>query len=351
MTANRSTAHHFASHAASVQPESPAPCDVLIIGAGPIGIACAIEAKRRDLRAVVIEKGCLVNSLFHYPTAMRFFSTPELLEIGGVPFITTGEKPTRLEALEYYRRVADAHDLTVRLYERVLEVEGSDGDFHIRTTKGDYRAAKVIAAIGYFDRPRLLGVPGESLDKVTHYFTEAHPYAGQRVLIVGSGNSAVEAALECYRHGVHVTMAIRGEAFHEGIKYWIRPDIENRIRDGDITAHFRTRVLEIKPESVLLQKSYEPAFEIGNDFVLAMTGYMPDYEFMRRLGIAIGDDPLQTPVHDPKTRATNRPGLYLAGVVVGGMDTKTWFIENSRAHAAAIFDDITASSHDILRNC
>ncbi len=314
--------------------------DILIIGAGPIGLACAVEAKRRGYRYVVIEKGCLANSVYHYPTAMRFFSTPDLLEIGGVPFITTGEKPTRLEALEYYRRVVAGLQLHVRLFEEVLSVEGSDAAFVVRTSHGVYKAAKVIAAIGYFDEPRHMGIPGEDLDKVTHYYKEAHLYAGQDLLIVGSGNSAVEAALDCYRHGARVSMAVRGPDFHKGIKYWIRPDIDNRIQNGNITAWFNTHVREIRPATVLLQPVESKPFEIPNDFVLALTGYKPDYEFLRRIGVTIGDDPFETPSHDPVTYQSNVPGVYLAGVVVGGLQTNVWFIENSRQHAAAIFDDM-----------
>lgn len=321
--------------------------DVLIIGAGPIGLACAVEARNRGMTHVAIEKGCLVNSLFQYPTAMRFFSTPDLLEIGGVPFITSGEKPTRLEALEYYRRVTAGLELDVRLYETVVSVDGSDGRFRVRTTKGLYDAAKVIVAIGYFDRPRLLEVPGEDLEKVTHYFKEAHLYAGQDVLIIGSGNSAVETALECFRHGARVTMSVRSDNFHEGIKYWVRPDIENRIKSGEIKAHFRTQVTEIRPKSVVLNPADGNPFEIPNDFVLALTGYMPDYEFLHRLGIGIADDAHQTPVHNPETYQTNRPGMYLAGVVIGGMETKSWFIENCRAHAAAIFDDMAPTPREV----
>jgi len=318
--------------------------DVLIIGAGPIGLACAIEAGKRGLRAVVVEKGCLVNSIYHYPTAMRFFSTPDLLELGGVPFIASGEKPSRMEAMEYYRRVARGFDLDVRLYEEVLDVEGTDGEFTVRTSKGTCRAAKVIAAVGFFDRPRMLNVPGEDLDKVTHYYREAHLYTDQDLLVVGSGNSAVEAALECFRHSARVTMAVRSADFHEGIKYWIRPDIENRIQAGDITAHFDTRIAEITPGEVVLSPKEGEAFKIANDFVLALTGYEPDFDFLRRIGIEIREDRYRSPAHDEETYESSRPGLYLAGVVVGGMCTNKWFIENSRDHARAIFEHMAAAT-------
>ncbi len=317
--------------------------DVLIVGAGPIGLACAIEAQRRNLNYVVIEKGCIVNSIYHYPVLMRFFSTPDLLEIGDVPFITHGEKSTRAETMEYYRRVADSRELNVHLYEEVLNITGDKGNFEVLTQKDRYRAAKVIVAIGYFDEPRLLGVPGEELHKVTHYYREPHPYAGQKLLIIGSGNSAVEAALECYRHDAQVTMAIRSSDFHEGIKYWIRPDIDNRIKKGEITAYFNTKVAEINPHSVVLSTPEHPAFEIENDFVLALTGYKPDYGFLDKIGIMIGDDEYRTPEHDPHTYESNRKGIYLAGVVVGGLNTKKWFIENSRQHALDVFDDFVKS--------
>lgn len=318
--------------------------DVLIVGGGPIGLACAVEARARGLDYVVLEKGCLCNSIYHYPTAMRFFSTPDLLEIGGVPFITTGDKPSRAEALAYYRRVAQGLGLRVRLYEAVLEVAGEDGAFEVTTAQGRYRAAKVIAAIGFFDRPRLLDVPGEELPKVSHYYKEAHLYADQDLLIVGSGNSAVETALECFRCGARVTLVVRSPDFHQGIKYWVRPDIENRIEAGEVAAHFATRVAEIRPKSVVLQPREGAAFEIRNDFVLALTGYLPDFDLLARMGVEIGDDAERTPRHDPRTYESNRPGLYLAGVVVGGMCTNRWFIENSRDHARAIFDDIAGAA-------
>lgn len=314
--------------------------DILIIGAGPIGLACALEAQKRGYRYLVIEKGCLVNSIFQYPYNMRFFSTPDLLEIGGVPFICSAEKPTRKEALEYYRRVAQGLGLKVQVYEKVLQVQGSDGAFEMTTTKGTYQARKVIVAIGFYDHPRLLNVPGEDLPKVTHYYREAHPYSEQNLLIVGSGNSAVIAALECHRHGARVTLAVRKADFHEGIKYWLRPDIDNRIQSGEITAHFNTRLQRIDPQSVTLLPQDGKAFAIPNDFVLALTGYEPDYGFLKSLGIAIEPEGYRPPVHHPETYETNRSGLYLAGVVIGGLHTNKWFIENSRQHAQAIFEHL-----------
>lgn len=318
-------------------PESP--LDVLIIGAGPIGLACAIEAQRHQLSYLVIDKGCIAHSIFRYPTHMRFFSSANLLEIGGVPFITQQEKPSRSEALEYYRRVAQDLKLNVHLYEEVTDVQGEDGRFEIFTSKTRYLAAKVICATGFFEKPRPLGIPGENLPKVTHYYREAHLYHDQDLLITGSGNSAVDAALECYRHGARVTLAIRYSGFHQGIKYWILPDIENRIKSGEIQAFFNTRIDEIRPDSVVLQQENRE-LEIANDFVLALTGHEPDFDLLRRMGVEIREDEHQTPVHDPETYESNRPGLYLAGVVVGGMCTNKWFIENSRAHARVVFQHL-----------
>lgn len=315
--------------------------DVVVIGAGPIGLACAFEAQRRGLRCVVLEKGCLCNSIYHYPVTMRFFSTPELLEIGNVPMITAGDKPTRAEALAYYRRVAERLGLSVRLYEAVCDVLGEDGNFEVVSVRGRYHAAKVIAAIGFFDRPRPLEAVGAELPKVSYYYREAHPYAGQDLLIAGSGNSAVEAALECYRHGARVTLAVRGEDFHDGIKYWLRPDIVNRITAGEIKAYFNTAVEEIREREVVLRHRREQSLSvIANDFVLALLGYMPDYDFLRRIGVGIGDDPYATPLVNETSWESSRRGLYLAGVVVGGLRTNRWFIENSRAHATAICDHI-----------
>lgn len=316
--------------------------DVVIIGAGPIGLACAVEAEKWDLNYLVIEKGCLVNSIFHYPTNMRFFSTPDLLEIGEVPFIVQGEKPSRQEAIEYYRRVSQDLRIKFHLYEKVIEIEGSDGDFTVHTNLGAYRTAKVVAAIGFFDHPRRLAVPGETLEKVQHYFREAHPFATQDLLVVGSGNSAVEAALECQRHGAHVTMCVRNADFHAGLKYWIRPDIENRIQSGQIQAYFNTQVKSVHADSVTLENDTNGVFELKNDFVLALIGYEPDFSFLERIGVTFRTDEYRTPVLNPKTWESNRHGLYLAGVVVGGLETKTWFIENSRSHAVDIIKDIVA---------
>ncbi|RMH80847.1 MAG: YpdA family putative bacillithiol disulfide reductase [Calditrichaeota bacterium] len=311
--------------------------DVLIIGAGPIGFACGIEATRRGFSYIMIEKGCLVNSIYHFPTNMTFFSTSERLEIGDVPFIAHGYKPTRREALEYYRRVKEKWNLNVRVYEKVLDVEGQAGDFTVRTTRGSYRARSVIVATGFYDTPRLMGVPGEDLPKVKHYFDEPHPYAYQKVAVVGGGNSAVDAALECFRRGAEVTMIVWKPALDASVKYWVKPDIENRIREGSIQAYFNSVVTAIRESEIDVQTP-EGLITLDNDFVLAMTGYQPDYAFLRHLGIAITEDEVQMPVHDPATFETNRRGVFVAGVVCGGLDTGRWFIENAHEHATKIFD-------------
>jgi len=313
--------------------------DVVIIGAGPIGLACGIEAKRRGLNALLIEKGALLNSFLGYPTNMEFFSTPDLMEIGGHPFPTRGYKPTREEAIEYYRRVATAEQLRIRLYERVLRVDGEDENFTVVTEKGTYRTRKVVVATGFFDIPNRLNVPGEDLPKVIHYYKEPFPFIGQKVAVIGGRNSAAKAALDCYRHGAEVTLIHRGPALSDKVKYWIRPDIENRIREGSIRAFFNSRVLEIRPDSLLIETP-EGQLVLENDWVLAMTGYRPDLEFLERLGVRLGDDPARTPCYDPETFETNRPGLYLAGTVCGGLNTSRWFIENGRLHAPRIMEHI-----------
>ncbi|MBZ0257427.1 YpdA family putative bacillithiol disulfide reductase [bacterium] len=314
--------------------------DIVIVGAGPIGLTCALEAKARGLSHCIFDKGCLANSIYHYPTSMRFFSTPDLLEIGGLPFPCRDEKPVRWEALEYYRRVAETQQLNVHLYEEVAEINGEDGRFEIVTKKSTYQAKKVIVAAGFFEKPQMMNVPGEDLPKVVHFYKEPHPYVFQKVLVVGNGNSATQVALECWRHSADVTMAVRGDGCKPGVKYWFKPDIENRIELGEIKGYFNTVVEEIKPESVVLKHRDGSRTEIENDFVLAMTGYEPNYDFIRRIGVDIGDDPMQTPVHDPATYETNRPGVFIAGVVCGGMQTNRWFIENSRCHADGIFERI-----------
>jgi thioredoxin reductase (NADPH) len=319
--------------------------DVLVIGAGPIGLACGVEARRRGLVCRVVEKGCLVNSIYNYPPRMTFFSSADHLEIGGVPFISHGDKPDRHEALNYYRRVALDWELDVRTYERVTGLEGEAGDFTVITDRGRHRARTVIAATGYFDTPKPLGVPGEELDKVKHYYDEAHRYAYQDLAVIGGGNSAVDVALQASRAGARVTIVVQEEGFKTGIKYWVLPDIENRIEEGRIKACFKSRVKQISGREIVLDTP-DGQLTLANDFVLAMTGYVPDYRLLDVLGVATGDDRWQSPVLDAPTLETNRPGLFLAGVVCGGRDTSRFYIENSREHPGCIFDRIESAHLD-----
>ncbi len=315
--------------------------DVIIIGGGPIGLTCAIEAEKTGLSHLVLEKGVLVNSLFYFPTNMTFFSTSNLLEIGDVPFIAHGDKPTRREALEYYRRVWQSWKLNVRLYERVQNVvASSDQSYQVNSDKGSYSTKHVIVATGFFDKEVKLNVPGEDLPKVKHYYDEAHPYIGQKVMVVGAANSACDVALETYLKGSEVTMVIRESDIYEGVKYWIRPNIENRIKEGSITAYFDSTVKEIKPEEVII-RTPKGVVTVSNDFVLAMTGYQPDYSLLETIGIATQEDKYRTPVYDEETLETNLPGIYLAGVICGGLKTNRFFIENSRIHAQQIIRHIT----------
>ncbi len=318
--------------------------DGIVFGAGPTGLACAIEAKRAGLRSLVIDKGCLTNSLFHYPTNMVFFTTPELMEIGGIPMTTAGEKATRLEALKYYRKVAQHSALELRLYERVEHIGGNDGKFEIgtRTEQGienRYESKKVVIATGYYDLPNLLNVPGEDLPKVSHYYSEAHPFYNMDVAVIGGGNSAAEAALDLFRGGARVTLIHRGAQLRESIKYWLRPDIENRIRAGEIQALFGTRVSCIERDQLICFNGADRASSgeqrIRNDFVFALTGYHPDFEFLRRHGIEL--DPVsQRPQCHPETYESNVPGIHLAGVIVAGLKSNEIFIENGRFHGARI---------------
>ncbi len=314
---------------------------LIIIGAGPIGLACGIEAEKRNINYLILEKGCLVNSLFHYPTNMVFFSTSDRLEIGDVPFVSHGDKPTRRESLEYYRRVADSWKLKINTYEKVEVIEQTGKEFKVITNKETYLANKIIIATGFYDYPNLLNIPGEDRPKVKHYFDEAHPYAYLKLIVIGGGNSGVDVALETFRRGSEVTMVVREPNLKEGVKYWVRPDIENRIKEGSIKAYFNSELSEIRDEEVDI-KTPEGKVTIKNDFVFAMTGYQPDYTFLKKVGIKISDDEKQIPDFDEKTFETNIPGIYLAGVVCGGMDTGKWFIENARFQAINIFDDISA---------
>jgi thioredoxin reductase (NADPH) len=317
--------------------------DVLVVGAGPTGMACAIEAQRGGFSAVLVEKGCLVNSLFHYPANLVFFTTPELLEIGDIPFPSANPKPTRLEALEYYRNVAQHYRLNARQYERVDRVTGSDGDFRVQTVDRNgrqqlHRARKVIVATGYYDLPNLMQIPGEDLPKVFHYYREPHPYYDNDVLVIGGKNSAAIAALELWRRGARVTLVHRGPGMHANVKYWIKPDIENRIKNGEVTAYFNTSVREIGQDYVLLEMP-EGERRIKNDFVFALTGYHPDYDFLRGMGVRLLP-PECRPECDPKTLESNVSGIYLAGVIVAGSRTSEIFIENGRFHGKQIAEDL-----------
>ena len=317
------------------------PYDVLVIGAGPVGLSCGIACREAGLSHRIVDRGVLVNSLYNYPLNMTFFSTSEKLEIGGVPFVSHNPKPTRGEALEYYRRVAAHWRLDIGLYEATTSVERTDDGFLVETRRSRYLAANVVVATGFFDIPNRMGVPGEDLPKVSHYFREAHPYIGQKLLVVGAANSAVDVALETWRKGAEVTMVVREPGIRDSVKYWVRPDIENRIRDGEIRAFFDSEVVSISEREVELLTP-QGVLVIENDFVLAMTGYLPDFGFLERMGVRIGDDPMKTPVHDPVTMETSVPGLYLAGVVCGGLQTNKWFIENSRDHGRRIVEHIMA---------
>ena len=322
--------------------------DVLVIGAGPVGLACAIEARRHGLSAITIDKGALVNSIVGYPANMEFFSTPELIEIGGYPFPVQNYKPTREEAIEYYRGVAQREELEIGLYERVEGLSGERGRFVVRTDKARHEARTVVVSTGFFDQPNLLRIPGEDLPKVTHYYREPYPYIRQKVAVIGAKNSAAKAALDCYRHGAEVTLIVRGEALSDSVKYWIRPDLENRIKEGSICAHFNTRVEEIRAASILL-RTPEGAEEIDNDWVLAMTGYQPDFRFLESLGITFADDGFRTPVYDETTFETARAGVYVAGTVCGGLKTNRWFIENGRFHARQIARHIAGERTETIR--
>ncbi|GGG56981.1 YpdA family putative bacillithiol disulfide reductase [Epilithonimonas arachidiradicis] len=316
--------------------------DVLIIGGGPIGLACALEAKKNNLKYIVLEKGTIANSLYNYPLYMTFFSTADRLEIDDIPFITTKPKPGRQDALEYYQGIARARDINIKTYERVINVQKSTF-FQVETSKQIYFAKNIIVATGFYDLPNMMDIPGEDLPKVKHYYTEPYPYAFQDVVVIGSSNSAVDAALEIYRKGGNVTMIIRHTEISKSVKYWVKPDIENRIKEGTIKAFFEAELLEVKPHSVIFKNNKGKTQEIENDFVLAMTGYLPDFEFLKNIGINLQGD-CQNPHYNPENMETNVDGIYLAGVVCGGRDTHLWFIENSRIHAKQIIKDIISKN-------
>ena len=313
--------------------------DVIIIGAGPIGLSCALEAKKKGLNYLIIEKGSLVNSLYNYPVNMTFFSTSEKLEIGGVPFVSNSIKPTRNESLEYYRRVTIAANLRLQLFEEVTSVTRKNYGFEVMTSKTNYSTNNVIIASGFYDLPYLLNVPGEQLPKVTHYYKDPHFYAFQKVLVVGASNSAVDAALETYRKGAEVTMVIRNNEIGERVKYWVRPDIVNRIEEGSIKAYYNATITAIRDNEVDINTP-QGLVTIPNDWVIAMTGYQPDLSFLEKLGIQLSEDETRKPFYNNDTHETNVRGIYLAGVICGGMDTHSLFIENSREHAVKIIENM-----------
>ncbi|UJH92849.1 YpdA family putative bacillithiol disulfide reductase [Antarcticibacterium sp. 1MA-6-2] len=314
--------------------------DLIIIGGGPIGIACGLEAEKKGLSYLVLEKGCLVNSLYHYPTNMTFFSTSEKLELDNIPFISNNPKPRKAEALEYYRRIATSNNVKINLFEKVLSVETSKENQHtVITTKERYSTLKIIVATGFYDIPNYLNIPGEELPKVAHYYNDPHYYATQKTVVVGASNSAVDAALEIYRKGGEVTMIVRKPEIGERVKYWVRPDIINRIEEGSIKAYFGARLAEIKEEEVIIETENGTDI-LPNDFVLLLTGYRPNFQFLKDIGIHLSNDARKIPQYNENTMETNVPGIYLAGVICGGMETHKWFIENSRVHAKMILDDI-----------
>lgn len=315
--------------------------DVLIVGAGPIGLACGIEAEKNHLEYVILEKGTLVNSLYNYPVNMTFFSTSEKLEMGGVPFMSINKQPTRQEALEYYRRVAKHFQLNIHLYEQVNHVEKqADGRFLIQSSKGSYLAEKLVLSTGFYDIPNKMGVPGEELPKVSHYYKEPWPFIGQKIVVVGGGNSGVDVALETWRKGAEVTMVLMGPTVDQTVKYWVLPDVENRIKEGSIKAYFNSKIAEIRENEVVLDTP-EGEVILANDFVLAMTGYRPNFALLNLLGVELTLDEKKRPCFDAN-QESNVAGLYLAGVVCGGLNTREFFIENTIVHAEAIFKDIMA---------
>ncbi len=317
--------------------------DVLIIGGGPIGLACGLACQKHNLSYTIIEKGVLVNSIYNYPRNMRFFSTSDKLEIGGIPFISAQPKPDRDEALAYYGRIGQNQKSSLALYEEVQTIEGQDENYQVITDKTTHYGRKVILATGFYDLPKMLEVPGELSDKVRHYFSEGHPYAFKNTIVVGASNSAVDAALEIYRKGGSVTMVVRGPSIGERVKYWVKPDIENRIAEGSIKAYFNSEITQIYENKVSIMTP-EGEQTLDNDFVLALTGYRPNLNFLNENGIAIDAEEFQKPQYNPQTMESNRPGLYLAGVICGGLQTHLWFIENSRVHAEQIIQHILASA-------
>jgi len=321
--------------------------DVIIVGGGPIGIACALEAKKKELNYLIIEKGPIVNSLFNYPTNMQFFSSAEKLEIDDIPFISNEAKPKRDEALEYYRRIVTSNKLNIRLFEKVNQVVKKDNLFVVTSEKTTYTSTNLILATGFYDLPKSLAIPGEDLPKVSHYYNNPHYYASQKLAIIGASNSAIDAALECYRKGAEVTLIVRGTEVGQRVKYWVRPDIINRIEEGSIKALFNSEVKEIQQDKIIIETPSEE-ITLENDFVLALTGYKPNFEFLEDLGVELSNDEKKIPHYDPNTMESNIAGLYLAGVICGGMETHKWFIENSRVHAKIIVANIINEESKIV---
>ncbi|MBQ4804938.1 YpdA family putative bacillithiol disulfide reductase [Aquimarina sp. MMG015] len=320
--------------------------DLIVIGGGPIGIACGLEAKKNGLNYLIIEKGPIVNSLFNYPINMQFFSSSEKLEIDGIPFISNEAKPKRNEALEYYRRIVTSNDINIHLFEKVNTVKKENKTFFIDTEKQNYTANQVIVATGFYDIPNMINVPGEELSKVSHYYKDPHFFAKQKLVVVGASNSAVDAALECYRKGADVTMIVRSPEIGNRVKYWVKPDIENRISEGSINVFFNSTVNEILPQHIIINTPEEKV-RIENDYVLALTGYTPNFDFLQKIGIQLSDDEKKHPKYDDQTMESNISGLYLAGVICGGMDTHVWFIENSRIHAKTIIKHIISNQSSV----
>lgn len=315
--------------------------DVVIVGGGPIGIACGLEAQKKGLSYIILEKGAIVNSLYHYPVNMQFFSSSEKLEIDEIPFISNEAKPKRNEALEYYRRIVTSNKLNIHLFEKVENIQKATHHFNIKTTKDTYTTKNIVIATGFYDIPNTMNIPGENLEKVSHYYKDPHFYAEQKIAVVGASNSAIDAALECYRKGAEVTLIVRGEEIGSRVKYWVRPDIINRIEEGSIKVFYNASLKEIRPKEIII-KTQKGIVNLANDFVLALIGYKPNFEFIEKLGVTLSNDEKKLPTYNPNTMETNVENLYLAGVICGGMETHKWFIENSRVHAPIIIDAIIA---------